>query len=59
MLRWPGSGKRGHLHMAWQNSIGMGQVSVGSPAGTSETGGNGIHSQGTEYTLQGAHATPE
>ena len=43
--------------MAWQNSIGMGPGSGGSATGSNEPGGNGGQPQGTEYTLQGEHAT--
>ena len=43
--------------MAWQNSIGMGPGSGGSATGSSEVGGSGSQAQGTEYTLQGEHAT--
>lgn len=35
----------------------MGPGSGGSAAGNSEAGGLGSQSQGTEYTLQGEHAT--
>ena len=43
--------------MAWQNSIGMGPGSAGTPASSNEAPGNVAQPQGTEYTLQGEHAT--
>ena len=43
--------------MAWPNSLNMGPGSGGSAAGSSDAGGSGGQPQGTEYTLQGKHAT--
>lgn len=41
--------------MAWQNSGPM--MGNGAPGGNPDAGGNGNQPQGTEYTLQGIHAS--